>query len=238
MSHFGSDYALGVGAVLFASVIWGTTGTAATFAPEVSAAAIGAAAMGLGGLMQALYAGRSIRASLPALADHKAMLLLGGLAVAIYPLAFYASMRLAGVTIGTVTRAYAVARERGAVLRGQHQFVALVVAAADAVLAPLLIARGVQNKVLEAMAMARPVVLTPEAATGIAGANDEHWLISPPDPEDMAADISDLLANPAAAARIGGAARDFVLRQHGWDAMLAPLGPMLGEHAEGCRHAA
>ena len=42
------------------------------------------------------------RASLPALADHKAMLLLGGLAVAIYPLAFYASMRLAGVTIGTV----------------------------------------------------------------------------------------------------------------------------------------
>ncbi len=112
------------------------------------------------------------------------------------------------------------------------------IAAADAVLAPLLIARGVQNKVLEAMAMARPVVLTPEAATGIAGANGEHWLISPPDPEVMAAHISDLLANPAAAARIGGAARDFVLRQHGWDAMLAPLGPMLGARAEGRRHAA
>ncbi len=102
MSRFGSDYALGVGAVLFASIIWGTTGTAATFAPEVSPAAIGAAAMGLGGLMQALYAGRGIRASLPALANHKAMLLLGGLAVAIYPLAFYGSMRMAGVTIGTV----------------------------------------------------------------------------------------------------------------------------------------
>ena len=34
-------------------------------------------------------------------------------------------------------------------------------------MAPLRIARGVQNKVLEAMAMARPVVATPQAAEGI-----------------------------------------------------------------------
>jgi DME family drug/metabolite transporter len=96
------DQGIGVAAVLFASVVWGTTGTAATFAPEVSPAAIGAAAMGLGGLMQALYAARGIRAGLPDLARQGRMLLLGGLAVAIYPLAFYASMRMAGVTIGTV----------------------------------------------------------------------------------------------------------------------------------------
>ena len=50
----------GVIAVLFAAVVWGTTGTAATFAPDVSAAAIGAAAMGLGGIAQALWAGRGI----------------------------------------------------------------------------------------------------------------------------------------------------------------------------------
>ncbi|OYZ37869.1 MAG: glycosyl transferase family 1, partial [Novosphingobium sp. 16-62-11] len=41
------------------------------------------------------------------------------------------------------------------------------IAGADLVVAPLTIARGVQNKVLEAMAMARPVLATPEAATGI-----------------------------------------------------------------------
>lgn len=96
------DYDLGVAAVLFASLVWGTTGTAATFAPEVGAAAIGAAAMGLGGLMQTAYAGKGIRNSLPQLREQLPLVLLGGLAVGIYPLAFYGSMRLAGVTIGTV----------------------------------------------------------------------------------------------------------------------------------------
>lgn len=82
--------------------MWGTTGTAATLAPEVGAAAIGAAAMGLGGLMQALYAGRGILRDRAALRRHLRLLILGGIAVAVYPLAFYGSMRLAGVTVGTV----------------------------------------------------------------------------------------------------------------------------------------
>lgn len=92
----------GVIAVLIAAVLWGTTGTAATFAPDVSAAAIGAAAMGIGGLLQAARAGRAIKAALPRLVRHWGLLVLGALAVAVYPLAFYGSMRLAGVTIGTV----------------------------------------------------------------------------------------------------------------------------------------
>lgn len=102
MSSSSRDYTIGVSAVLFSSVVWGTTGTAATFAPEVSAVAIGAAAMGIGGLLQALLAGRGIVRSLSLLNKQWALLVLGGLAVAIYPLAFYASMRMAGVTIGTV----------------------------------------------------------------------------------------------------------------------------------------
>ena len=96
------EHGLGVAAVLFAALVWGTTGTVATLAPSVGPAAIGACAMGFGGLMQAALAGRGIRASLPALARHWLLLLAGGLAVAIYPLAFYGSMRLAGVTVGTV----------------------------------------------------------------------------------------------------------------------------------------
>jgi len=102
VSNSSRDYTIGVSAVLFSSVVWGTTGTAATFAPEVSAVAIGAAAMGIGGLLQALLAGRGIVRSLSLLNKQWALLVLGGLAVAIYPLAFYASMRMAGVTIGTV----------------------------------------------------------------------------------------------------------------------------------------
>ncbi len=112
------------------------------------------------------------------------------------------------------------------------------IAAADAVLAPLLIARGVQNKVLEAMAMARPVVLTPEAATGIAAEDGTHWLVCPPDPEAMAERIAGLIADPDTAARIGADARRFVRATHAWEAMLAPLARLLAEPSEGQRDAA
>lgn len=111
-------------------------------------------------------------------------------------------------------------------------------AAADAMLAPLLIGRGVQNKVLEAMAMARPLVLSPDAATGIAATDGTHWLVSPPDPVAMAERIAGLLAEPDAAAIIGAAARRFVLDHHGWEAVMAPLAGLLGKGGEGARHAA
>ncbi|WP_321502956.1 EamA family transporter [Breoghania sp.] len=98
----GSVDLLGVFMCLLAAIAWGTTGTAATFAPDVPAVAIGAAAMGFGGLLQASRALSGIRTNRGALWRHRGLLISGALAVAIYPLAFYASMRLAGVTIGTV----------------------------------------------------------------------------------------------------------------------------------------
>ena len=88
--------------VLAASVLWGTTGTAATFAPAVGPLAIGAAAMGLGGLLRALTAARPVTRERGALSAQRRLVLLGGLTVAVYPLAFYTSMRLAGVAVGTV----------------------------------------------------------------------------------------------------------------------------------------
>lgn len=99
MTH---EYGWGVMAVVFSAMVWGTTGTAATFAPDVSAAAIGAAAMGLGGIAQALVSLRGIARSRAALWDHRLLLVTGAIAVMVYPLAFYGAMRLAGVTIGTV----------------------------------------------------------------------------------------------------------------------------------------
>lgn len=97
-----SQRILGIACILYASIVWGTTGTVATFAPEVSAAAIGAAAMGIGGLLQASIAVKGIKQSYKKLTTHWKYILLGGVAVATFPLSFYASMRLAGVTIGTV----------------------------------------------------------------------------------------------------------------------------------------
>lgn len=85
-----------------ASVLWGTTGTAATFAPAVSPLAIGAVAMGLGGLLQSLYAARHIRIQSGSLFERWRLVSLGAVAVAVYPLAFYSSMHLSGVAVGTV----------------------------------------------------------------------------------------------------------------------------------------
>lgn len=92
----------GIAVIILASFLWGTTGVSATFAPDVSAIAIGAAAMGFGGLLQASIAITPIRRNLGAFRQQWHLLLLGAVAVAVYPLAFYGSMRLAGVTIGTV----------------------------------------------------------------------------------------------------------------------------------------
>lgn len=93
---------LGTFGVLIAAILWGTTGTAATFAPQLSPLAIGAVAMGFGGLLQCLIALRSIVVQRRNIAVQRRYLLIGALAVAVYPLAFYASMHLAGVAVGTV----------------------------------------------------------------------------------------------------------------------------------------
>lgn len=89
-------------AVLIASILWGTTGTAASYAPNLSPLAIGAIAMGGGGLLQALLAHKKILDHLPQIKSYYPLLLIGMISVAIYPLAFYSSMRMAGITIGTV----------------------------------------------------------------------------------------------------------------------------------------
>lgn len=93
---------LGIVCVLIASFLWGTTGTAATFAPEVGPMAIGAVAMGVGGLLQALLALRALKRDYRKLQQQWLLVLFGTVSVAIYPLAFYSSMYLAGVTVGTV----------------------------------------------------------------------------------------------------------------------------------------
>ncbi|MEU4039974.1 DMT family transporter [Streptomyces collinus] len=104
MTGGGRGDSAGIGAlcVLAASVLWGTTGTAATFAPEVGPLAIGAVAMGLGGLLQALFAAPRIARHRTGLRERGGTVLLGAASVAVYPLAFYSSMHLAGVAVGTV----------------------------------------------------------------------------------------------------------------------------------------
>jgi DME family drug/metabolite transporter len=87
--------------ILIAAALWGTTGTAAFFAPKAaSPLSIGAATMGLGGLILLARAGKS---ALQVLRSRRlGLLLCGMLMVAVYPLAFYSSMAAAGIAVGTV----------------------------------------------------------------------------------------------------------------------------------------
>lgn len=71
----------GIAVIILASFLWGTTGVSATFAPDVSPVAIGAAAMGFGGLLQAAIAITPIRRSLGAFRQQWHLLLLGAVAV-------------------------------------------------------------------------------------------------------------------------------------------------------------
>ena len=103
---------------------------------------------------------------------------------------------------------------------------------AAAVVAPLRLARGIQNKVLEAMAMARPVVTSGECASAIdAQAGSE--LLSADDAAGFVAHIDAMLSAPQRAQDIGAAARRCVQRTYTWDARLAGLDAHLeGTHGE------
>ena len=92
----------GVFAIIIASFLWGTTGTAASFSPDVSSLAIGAFSMGAGGVLLVFTARSKLFIDYKLMLKQPKVLFLGAFSVAIYPLAFYSSMRLSGVAIGTV----------------------------------------------------------------------------------------------------------------------------------------
>lgn len=94
---------------------------------------------------------------------------------------------------------------------------------AAAVVAPLRLARGIQNKVLEAMAMARPVVAARPCVEAIA-AEPARELLPADAAADYVASLTQLLAAPDEANRIGWAARQRVLQAYSWQAHLGAFG--------------
>lgn len=121
----------------------------------------------------------------------------------------------------------ALASLPGVIITGEVPDVRPWLAAAHAVVAPLLLARGIQNKLLEAMAMARPVVASPAAAEGIDAEPGTHLLVAD-GAEALAAAVGTCFDDPARAAAMGQAARERMIARYGWDARLAPLGRLLG----------
>ena len=104
----------------------------------------------------------------------------------------------------------------------------------SAVIAPLRIARGVQNKVLEAMAMGRPVVASRAALTGI-HARPNHELLMAESTEDWESAILRLLTDETQRSSLGTAAQEYVVTHHDWQESLVPFGEALSiasHHAE------
>lgn len=116
-------------------------------------------------------------------------------------------------------------------LAGQHVIVTGEVpdtrpwlAAAAVVVAPLRIARGVQNKVLEAMAMGKACVISSGAAEGIDATDGEDFIVS----DHPAAAVIALLQDGGLAASIGNNARAKMVSRYSWDGQLARLPGFVG----------
>ena len=92
---------------------------------------------------------------------------------------------------------------------------------ADAVIAPLHIARGVQNKVLEAMAMAKPVIATHDATRSLGVTAGTHlWVAN--EPENFAQAVMEALKGPRRE-EIARNARRYVEEHHSWPVLLKEI---------------
>ena len=115
----------------------------------------------------------------------------------------------------------ALARQPGVVVTGSVSDVRPYLAHAACAVAPLRIARGVQNKVLEAMAMARPVVASAQAAEGIRAEAGRDFILAQGEAEFARAVVAQL-QTPASAAR----ARDCILENYDWARNLRAIDPL------------
>jgi polysaccharide biosynthesis protein PslH len=99
---------------------------------------------------------------------------------------------------------------------------------ADAQIAviPLQIARGIQNKVLEAMAMNRPVIASPQALEGLATKAGVHVACAA-SPAEWLAQMEQYSTQSDIRRQISVAGREFVECHHAWQACLQPLAAFL-----------
>ncbi|HUN25892.1 MAG TPA: TIGR03087 family PEP-CTERM/XrtA system glycosyltransferase [Steroidobacteraceae bacterium] len=115
----------------------------------------------------------------------------------------------------------ALARRPGVTVTGFVEDVRDYLSGASVCIAPLRIARGVQNKVLEAMAMGKPVVLTPQAFEGIEAKPPDDLIVA--DEPRFAPEVIALLRDPQRGERIGRNARAVVESHYAWSARLELL---------------
>jgi polysaccharide biosynthesis protein PslH len=115
----------------------------------------------------------------------------------------------------------------GVVVTGRVEDVRPYLAAATACVIPLRIARGIQNKALEAMAGGRAVVATPEVVAGLGGARHEEELLVAATAEELAAAALRVIQDEPLRRRLEQQARAFVEREYDWGPLMARLAAMV-----------
>jgi glycosyltransferase involved in cell wall biosynthesis len=118
-----------------------------------------------------------------------------------------------------------LANEPGIVVTGRVPDVRPYLQHAKVVVAPLRVARGIQNKVLEAMAMARPLVTTAACAAPLSARAGVELEVAG-DGQSFAAKVEELMQSHRAAS-MGQRARERVLRDYAWPASYARLDAVL-----------
>jgi sugar transferase (PEP-CTERM/EpsH1 system associated) len=124
----------------------------------------------------------------------------------------------------------ALAKQDGVTVTGRVSDVRPYLAHATASVAPMRIARGIQNKVLEAMAMAKPVIVTPGALEGIEATPERELVLADDAPSFARAAIRLTAANGGtteAGRALGLAARRLILERYDWNACLSGFDDMM-----------
>ena len=116
----------------------------------------------------------------------------------------------------------ALAAHPGVKLIGQVPDVRPHLAEATVAVVPLRLARGLQNKVLEALAMGKAVVAAPAALAALKTEPGTH-LLSATTPEEWANAVCGLFASPERVRELGANGRRFVEVHHHWEHCLQPL---------------
>jgi sugar transferase (PEP-CTERM/EpsH1 system associated) len=119
----------------------------------------------------------------------------------------------------------------GVHLVGQVADVRPFLAKASVVVVPLRIARGLQNKVLEALAMGKAVVASPPALAALQIRPGVH-LLAASSAVEWVNGIQTLLENEHYRGELGAAGRKFVEEHHDWDHCLEPLSELLKLNSE------
>jgi glycosyltransferase involved in cell wall biosynthesis len=138
-----------------------------------------------------------------------------------------ATFIIAGMNPNTVV--LKLAEVQGIVVTGYVDDILPYYHSADIFVAPFRLARGVQNKILQAFSCGLPVVATPMGAEGIICEQSKDILLAL-QPEEFVQQIELLLANPELAKLVGQHARELIVEHYSWEGQLSPLVNLLANN--------